>query len=643
MNNKDLYDLVKQKSSIVKTVSSFIDVQKKGNSIVAVCPFHNDTHPSMSVNATLNIFKCFVCGAGGNPIGFVQKYIGLSRSISLEEAIKRTAEINGIILPKNSLTSLVEVERKSLPPESKALDDLASFYRMELRTQAGSKAFEYLKNRKMDDNVLEHFGIGYAPKDNTLAIRTLREKKGYSIDVLEKAGILSSNSETLKDRYSERIMFPLKDSDGHAVGFSGRKYLPDDPSTSKYINSPETDLFKKSTLLYNLDNAIQTAKRDGYIYVTEGFMDVIALYRAGINSAVALMGTNVSATHLQILKKLNVEVRLSLDSDGPGQNATKKWLTAFTSSGIKFKITRPFNLEKDGKDADEVLDKYGSEIMVSKMNDLLDPITYAVLCLDKNKGDYIKNLDTVVSRLSSNYSYLSITEKGLLEQFLSSCTGLSASSFHERLVKDNKLPFEEVAETNDLSSPILYTSDSDKFNGQINLKLLGIKKQREFGGTLSDKTMYTEAQILARLPLSYDAAKQLEGSNFWFYNKVYRLISNYILSQYHYRVDTSNLGLDGAELDKAKTDLEFHLDQLNEEGVQSILTKDEVEKAFDFLNLMTSDDYRNDSFKELLENHRNYVDDENMSKKIGNDLDALADYKRKKLVISGVKKKSNSK
>lgn len=170
----------------------------------------------------------------------------------------------------------------------------------------------------------------------------------------------------------------------------------------------------------------------------------------------------------------------------------------------------------------------------------------------------------------------------MLEQFLSSCTGLSASSFHERFVKDNKLPFEEVAETNDLSSPILYTSDSDKFNGQINLKLLGIKKQREFGGTLSDKTMYTEAQILARLPLSYDAAKQLEGSNFWFYNKVYRLISNYILSQYHYRVDTSNLGLDGAELDKAKTDLEFHLDQLNEEGVQSILTKDEVEKAFDF-------------------------------------------------------------
>lgn len=358
--------------------------------------------------------------------------------------------------------------------------------------------------------------------------------------------------------------------------------MPDDPSTSKYINSPETDLFKKSTLLYNLDNAIQTAKRDGYIYVTEGFMDVIALYRAGINSAVALMGTNVSSTHLQILKKLNVEVRLSLDSDGPGQNATKKWLTAFTSSGIKFKITRPFNLEKDGKDADEVLDKYGSEIMVSKMNDLLDPITYAVLCLDKNKGDYIKNLDTVVGRLSSNYSYLSITEKGLLEQFLSSCTGLSASSFHERFVKDNKLPFEEVAEANDLSSPILYTSDSDKFNGQINLKLLGIKKQREFGGTLSDRTMYTEAQILARLPLSYDAAKQLEESNFWFYNKVYRLISNYILSQYHYRVDTSNLGLDGAELDKAKTDLEFHLDQLNEEGVQSILTKDEVEKAFDF-------------------------------------------------------------
>lgn len=624
--DRSLYDLVKSKSDIVKTISSFLDVQKKGNSFVSLCPFHKDTRPSMSINPQMNIFKCFVCGVGGNPIGFVFKYLSLTRSITMAEAVRRTAQINGIVLPKNTLEEFEQSENKALSKENLALKDLASFYRLMLRTKIGEKALKYLRDRQMDDDVLEHFGIGYAPKDNSLAIKTLRDKKGYDVSVLEKAGIISANSTQLVDRYSERIMFPLKDRDGLPVGFSGRRYLPEDKDSPKYVNSPETDLFKKSNLLYNLDNALVTAKKDGYLYVTEGFMDVIALYRAGVNSAVALMGTNLSKEHLNILKNLGVEIRLSLDSDMPGQKATQKWLGPLTQFKIPFKVTRPFQLEEDGKDADEVLDKYGKETLLKKMNDLLDPISYAVDCLDKNDASYLKKLDDTISRLSPNYSFLSPTEKGLLEQKLSILTGLDATQFHNRLTKDNIVPFKEkVVE----EAPILFTTKEQKFDGQINLKELAKLKQGKVGKYISGETLFIEAQIISRLPLSHMAFDKYKNSGFIFSSPTFRVLAKYICDEYQKSQEKKLPNLDLAQLDDAKTDLEFMIQSKIDEGVSPVLSLNEAESAFQNLNLLTPEDYKDESFLELLKKHQERIEEDKLSDPNKRNLGQLYDMCKK--------------
>lgn len=624
--DRSLYDMVKEKSDIVKTISSFLDVQKKGNAYVSLCPFHHDTRPSMSINPQMNIFKCFVCGVGGNPIGFVFKYLSLSRSMTLEEATRRTAQINGIILPKRALEAFEERENKVLSKENMALKDLASFYRLMLKTKMGEKALSYLKGRRMDDDVLEHFGIGYAPKDNSLAIKTLRDKKGYDIQVLEKAGIISTNSSQLVDRYSDRIMFPLKDKDGLPVGFSGRKYAKEDAEAPKYVNSPETGLFKKSTLLYNLDNALLTAKKDGYLYVTEGFMDVIALYRAGINSAVALMGTNLSKEHLSLLRGLKVEVRLSLDSDAPGQKATQKWLGPLTQFKIPFKITKPFDLEKDGKDADEVLDKYGKEVLSKKITDLLDPISYAVSTLDPKSPTFLRDFDDVISRLSPNFRFLSPTEQGLLEERLSALSGLEAARFHARLAKDNITPFEENKEE---PAPVLTTSNEQKYDGQLNLKNMAELKQRSFNKYISGKTLFIEAQIISRIPLSRKAMEICLANGFVFSCPTFRVLEKYIFQAYNKRGDEVGQGLSPAQLDEAKTDLEFAIRERQEEGVPTVLTLSEAEAAFQNLNLLTPEDYKDESFEQLLEMHREGIKEDKMSNPDNPSLPTLYEYKKK--------------
>lgn len=640
--NRSVYDLVKSKSDIVKTVGSFLEVQKKGSVYVALCPFHKDTRPSMSVNPSMNIFKCFVCGAGGNPVGFVFKYLNLARSASLEEAVKRTAQINGITLPKDVAETLSQGERKTLSPEAMALDDLAGFYRMELRTAEGARAMDYLRKRGMGEDALERFGIGYAPRDATLAIRTLREKKKVPVEVLENAGILAGEASSLKDRYSERIMFPLKDAEGHAVGFSGRKYLPDDPSSAKYVNSPETDLFKKSALLYNFDNASMSARKDGFLYVTEGFMDVVALYRAGITSAVALMGTNLSREHLGILKKLGVEIRLCLDGDAPGREATKKCLLPLTQAKIPFKVTLPFEVDAEGKDADEFLERAGKEALLSRVNRLVDPILYAAQALDSNKGDYLKDLDAIVGKLSPNYAFLSPSERELLEVGLAKLSGVPASSFRERLSQVNATPFQAAPTP---FAPILTTPSRSKYDGQVRLTEFALKKQREWarkdGGW---KTLFNEAQILARLLLSYQAVLDVRESGFRFSSSLFRLIATYVVKAYGEEGATARY-LDGKGLDAAREDFLFHVEEREKEGANSLVATKEVDALFANLNLLTPSDYKEETFQELLSTHSALVDEQEALRKAeeGQDIGPLVDLRSRHTQIKKVKGRKREK
>lgn len=359
---------IKSKVNIVDVISHYIDVQKKGANYVALCPFHNDSNPSMMISTSKQIFKCFVCGTAGDCFGFVRQY----EKISFSAAVKKVCEICHIDEPEvqqyHEVTRIRENEE-----ELKALEKLSNFYEYMLVTPGGKEAMQYLKSRGLNEDIIKRFGIGYAPEDSTKSIDYLRKKENFSVETLEKAGIISSSSSSFSDKYRDRIMFPLSNISGDIVGFSGRRYRKGD-TQAKYMNSSESVVFKKSELLYNFNNAKDAIRKSNFVYVVEGFMDAIALYRAGISAVVGLMGTAFTKKHVELFAKMKVEVRLCLDSDEPGQMATEKCLSALSGRDIDVKVVKPL---AEGKDPDEYLKDKGPEALRVALNQLESPLMHS--------------------------------------------------------------------------------------------------------------------------------------------------------------------------------------------------------------------------------------------------------------------------
>jgi len=368
---------IKSQVNIVDVISHYIDVEKKGSNYVALCPFHNDSNPSMQISTSKQIFKCFVCGTSGDAFGFVKQY----EKISFTAAVKKVCEICHIDVPELANYIEVKKERKN-ESELIALEKLSKYYEYMLITQSGKNALDYLKNRDLTEDIIKKFHIGYAPSENQKSIEYLRNKEKISIETLESAGIISPNSTNFSDKYRDRIMFPLSDISGELVGFSGRKYLDDDPS-AKYMNSSESVVFKKSELLYNFNNAKDAIRKANYVYVVEGFMDAIAIYRAGIPAVVGLMGTAFTSKHVELFAKMKVEVRLCLDSDEPGQHATEKCLSALSGHNVSVKVVRPLD---EGKDPDEYLKEKGPEALREVLNKLDSPLIHSANYLNSHSG-----------------------------------------------------------------------------------------------------------------------------------------------------------------------------------------------------------------------------------------------------------------
>ncbi len=383
--DSSIFKEVAAKASIVSVISYELGsnaVIKKGSNYRCVCPFHDDHNPSMQINVAQNNFRCFVDHTFGDPIDFVEKY----EHISKIEALKKVCQICSIPLPeelvnKKTFVPQIEVQYKR---ELEALKELGLFYQTYLSSNEGKVCRDYLEKRKIPQDAVEHFQLGYAPSDPTIAIQALRNR-GFEIPVLEKAGILA-NSSDWKDRFSNRLMYPIFDDFGHLVGFSGRKIREEDP-LGKYINYPSTPLFNKGEILYHYHVAKNTCRKDRFLYVVEGFNDVIAFQRAGIDSCVGTMGTALTKENLKSLKRLNVEIRLCLDKDEPGQIAEENCLPLLHNEEIPFMVVRPF---KGGKDADEVLanfDPNGKEELILESKRLYDPFLFLLARALKKKGN----------------------------------------------------------------------------------------------------------------------------------------------------------------------------------------------------------------------------------------------------------------
>ncbi len=377
MYSHELVDAVLKSADIVSVISSYIPVTKKGRSYVALCPFHDDKNPSLQISPEKRIYKCFSCGEGGNAISFVSRY----EKIPFEAAVRKVAELIGFHDPRlESERSRFRVD-PSKEPLFAAIAELKDYYRYSLASSEGEAARAYLKQRGLDEESIKRFEIGYAPKDGATTIKYL-QAKGHGLRAIASIGVTREANAGF-DMNAGRLIFPLSNPEGRVIGFSARR-LDENDGGPKYVNSPETAIFEKGKSLYNYHRAFESARREGHCYLLEGFMDVIALSRIGIHSAVALMGTGLSSDQIALLRRVGGEIRLALDGDRPGLEGMMKASRDLARHSIPCRV---IDYAGDTRDPDDVYLEDGPEALKEKMGRLFSPFEFRLsFYMNQEKG-----------------------------------------------------------------------------------------------------------------------------------------------------------------------------------------------------------------------------------------------------------------
>ena len=336
---------LRYRSDIETVVGSYVRLKRRGKNLLGLCPFHNEKTPSFTVYPENQSFYCFGCGVGGDVITFVRR----AENLDYIEAIKLLADRAGMKLPEDGVddrtarlkTRILELNRES-----------ARFFHSQLSTPAGRRGLDYLRARGLSDSTIRRFGLGYAPEgwDN---LRNFLSAKGFTKEeMLAAAVVAQGRNNSTYDLFRGRVMFPIIDLRGSVIGFGGRTM---DEKGPKYLNSPDTPVFKKSRNLFAL-NLAKATKRTQLI-LCEGYMDVIAVHQGGFDNAVATLGTSLTAEQARIISQYTNEVVVAYDSDGAGQAAAKRAINIFDSTGVAVKV-----LSITGaKDPDEYLKKFGPE------------------------------------------------------------------------------------------------------------------------------------------------------------------------------------------------------------------------------------------------------------------------------------------
>ncbi|MEI7513358.1 MAG: DNA primase [bacterium] len=358
-------DTIKERLSIVDVLSSYIKLEHSGVNFKARCPFHNEKTPSFFVSPDRNNYYCFGCGAKGDIFSFVEQFEG----VDFRGALKMLAEKAGVTL---------DYEPREQGDEKEILyflmEKSMKLYVLEL--EKNTKAKEYLLGRGISENTIKEWQIGYSPDDWHFTEMAL--KKEFKIEDIEKAGLIKKGDKGYYDRFRGRIMFPLFDTTGRIVAFSGRAFGQSD-EVAKYLNSPETPIFSKSAVLYGLHKAKGGIREKDYSILVEGQVDLLMSHQAGFSNTVATSGTALTEQHLHILKRFSNRIMVAYDADGAGWRASKRAWEMGLSLGMEIKIAEI----PDGFDpADLILKDKNMWVEALKNSEhIVD------LCIEKVKSD----------------------------------------------------------------------------------------------------------------------------------------------------------------------------------------------------------------------------------------------------------------
>lgn len=399
---------LKQQANIADIIQQFVPLKRSGGGrFVGRCPFHNDHSPSMNVNPQMGFYKCFACGAGGDVFKFVMEH----EKMDFKDAVEWVANASGFPLPELSKTAPEVAEKRTLARE---LNDLAAdFFANELLKSEKAKA--YLDSRRLNEETRKFFRIGYAP-DGREGLLNLAAKNGFSPKQLIESGLaVERENGGIADKFRDRLMFAIENLSGKVVAFGGR-ILDKDKKAPKYLNSPDTALYKKGEILYGLSKSKTEISKEGAVILVEGYFDLISLYQAGVKNTVAASGTALTEKHAEILSRYTKTAYLVFDGDEAGRKATRRSIEILLPQGIIPKIVSLSRENGEKIDPDNFVNEHGDAAAedfraeLSKAEDWLDHLSRITPTRTiEERAAFVKHLKSVI---------LPIRDRELQNQYL---------------------------------------------------------------------------------------------------------------------------------------------------------------------------------------------------------------------------------
>jgi DNA primase len=431
--NSSTLEEIKSRLDIVDVISEYVPLKKTGQNWKGLCPFHSEKTPSFIVSPSKQIYHCFGCGSGGDIFTFLNKYENLSFKESLDVLAKKA----GVQLKKFRRDAVTVEGKETL---LKLHRDALVFYQQRLKQNP--KAMNYLKNRGLNGEALELFSIGYAP-DLWDALFSYLKNKGYKIEIINKAGLITHGSKGYYDTFRNRIIFPIFDLRGEVIAFGGRvmseSIRSGDDSIPKYLNSPETPVFNKGRILYGLNLAKDAIKKAGFVIFVEGYIDVITTHIYGFANAVAPLGTALTQEHGKLIKRFTQEAVLVFDGDASGVKAAKSGVNILLESGLNVRVL----LLPEGEDPDSILRKRGKDAFDNLLKNAVSVVDFFVM--QSGSDQYRKGDISLVAHdaLEAISKIPSSVRQGYYVRLLSERLKINELFIREELRKIKKRPQSE--------------------------------------------------------------------------------------------------------------------------------------------------------------------------------------------------------
>lgn len=426
---------IRSSADILDIVSERVNLRRAGKNWTGLCPFHSEKTPSFTVSPDKQIYYCFGCGAGGNVISFLMKIDGLS----FVESLKALAHRYGIHIPEKEMTP-EQKKRLSERDRLYRINDLAlTFFRESLASYSGREARGYLEKRAVDMSCIDRFGLGFAP-DSWDSLLKFFKGKNIDLKSAEKAGLaVKGKNDSFYDRFRNRITFPIHDISGRITGFGGRVL---DDSKPKYLNSPETMLYHKGKSIYGLNLAKDKCRSENTVYISEGYLDIVAFHQFGITNSVATLGTALTSDQVRILKGYSSRMILVYDSDEAGRSAAARSVDVFLREGVDASVL----LLPDGHDPDSFLRESGADGFYNALESKRSVMDFFVdEGLRKHGGSVagrMRVVDDVCAILSSMSDRI---ERSLYSRQAAVRLGVDSGAFMERLGKKTSPEIKKTA------------------------------------------------------------------------------------------------------------------------------------------------------------------------------------------------------